>query len=272
MALRDHEGEVAVRRDDANGAAGEWLSGRITTDEFLAQLRTPAMSWVRSAASRNNLPYAEYEDALSEVMVALVRAVHLYDSTPALKANVKNWSAMLRQVAVRETYRFCSAHRQHGVGGLSAMTRRSARITKARRELTAELGYEPDDQSVVDHVNEQVNRSVRDPVKAGARVSVDDLRPHRVVTGDDAHMERLRAADVQQDVDVAIMIDRVIRECERRDPAVGSVARAWVGRVAATGEVASVSEIRSATGLSVRTVRAHIEQVRCALTQRLDER
>lgn len=261
-----------MRRDDANESAERWVSGEISTDDFIVQLRTPAMYWVKSAASRNNLPYTEYDDALSEVMVALVRAVHLYDETPALKSSVGNWSAMLRQIAVRETYRFCAAHRQHGVGGLSAMTRRSARITKARRDLTAALGYEPDDQSVVDHVNDEVDRTVRNPVKAGARVSLADLRPHQVLTGDDAHMERIRAVDAQEDVDVAILVDQVIHECEQQDPSVGGVAQAWIGRVATTGEVASIAEIRAATGMSVRTVRAHVEQVRSLLSQRLGSR
>lgn len=257
-----------MRVDDANPAAACWLAGDIDTTEFIAILRTPVWVWARRAARRNNLPASEYEDCCQSAMTAVVAAVRRYDTSPSTRDTVGNWSATLRQVATREAYRYIAGCRQRGLSGLSAATRRNARITKARRELAARIGREPTDREVIDHVNMQVSASVRNPVKAGARVSTDDLHRHAVITGDETAIAVIpgETGDMTAS-DTAITLNAAITACQDIDPVTGAVAACWLADVLTTGRVATIREIRQTCGVTARQAREHINLVRTVVAR-----
>lgn len=248
-----------MRSDDANPSAQLWLEGRITRDEFIAAVRDPVRIWVRRAGERNSLPPGEFEDAIASVQIAVVRLIILHDENAQLRDSVTNWSALLRQVATRETYRYCAAWRRHGVTGLSSTVKRSARITKTRRELTAKNGYEPTDEQVLAHINATVERTVANPTKAGAFVSEADLHSHTVSTGQDITMANTPIADSAEQIsDARLLVDQIVSRCRAHDAQTAQVALVWLEEVPLTGVVHTIAEVRARTSLTAARIREHI--------------
>jgi len=172
---------------------------------------------------------------------------------------VRVFEAYLTRYIQAEMKPYTGSEAMMPAAGMHSVSRRRIRYENFRERLFHETGREPTVDEVVEAANTDAFRTRKDPKRQGILLTSADARA--VDSFDLEAVDTLVGAtdNVLHPLEGKEMVAEIVARCEREDPLLGRVARAWVGEFYGDGghQCREVSEVMEATGLSrVRVVRA----------------
>lgn len=225
--------------------------------------------WANSLANRHGeVGNRHREDLVGVISVALIRWLQELDKSRL--EDVKSWPAFMFRIAAFGVRDYLDSGKVTVASKMSAFARRTRYIGYAQEKLRDELKREPTREEVIEYVNAEAARRLKDPRRQGALIDHSDFgdiaRPaadfsELNVSSDSAD------ANLAERLEVAGVLAVVVTECESRRPGDAQLRRVvgeWVD-ITQSGDEPSPTVIARSLGLSITAVVGALETLNTVL-------
>lgn len=235
---------------------------------LVEQLTADAERIVRIAASHSkSFPHLDWRNDADDLL-QIVRGVHLdmlrQVTHGTFRLNLEAWEAVLLTRARSAVRAYAATSSATGLSGYSGSARRSRALHALRERLEVEAGTLVGDKTVVDEFNDR-RASGSDGRHHAGHATVADLAGVHLAGGDaldDIVVEQPFESTVDDQLAADQLITQVIELASTRGRSTVAVATAWLARWTSDGELPSAVEVAERTGISVATVRSHLQVTR----------
>lgn len=225
--------------------------------------------WANSLANRHgDVGNRHREDLVGVISVALIR--WLQDLDRSRLEDVKSWPAFMFRIAAFGVRDYLDSGKVTVASKMSAFARRTRYIGYAQEKLREELKREPSRDEVIEYVNAEATRRLKDPRRQGALIDYSDFGDIARPAADFSELNvSSDSADsnLAERMEVAGVMAVVMSECASRQPGNAQVQRViaeWVD-ITQSGDEPSPTVIARSLGLSITTVVGALETLNSVL-------